>query len=148
MSDLPPQLPINFVEEIWHYLSPFSAHQIEIDGTKFPTHEHAYQALRLRPGKERDEVKSAPSPMDAWRVAQKYKSNPDVALDMDKAELGERIMRAKLGQHPDIAKVLIASGDRGLHKVFQTDYFWGIGHDGSGQNMMGKIWMKLRDELR
>ena len=147
MENLPPQQPINFIEEVWHYLSPFSAHQIEVDGVLYPTLEHAYQSLRIRPGKEREEIRLTRSPMDAWRVGQKYKEELLVE-DFDKEALMERLMRLKLEQHPDIAKVLVLSGDRGLHKVFQTDYFWGTGHDGSGQNIMGKIWMKLRDELK
>jgi len=27
-------------------------------------------------------------------------------------------------------------------------YYWGIGADGSGKNMLGKILMEIRDELR
>ena len=27
------------------------------------------------------------------------------------------------------------------------DYFWGQGFDGSGKNMLGKLLMKVRDEL-
>ena len=33
---------INFVEDSWHYLSPFSAHEVEIDGKVYKTAEHAY----------------------------------------------------------------------------------------------------------
>jgi predicted NAD-dependent protein-ADP-ribosyltransferase YbiA (DUF1768 family) len=35
-----------------------------------------------------------------------------------------------------------------LLKVYDTDYDWGTGTDGTGQNNMGKLWMKLRDELQ
>jgi predicted NAD-dependent protein-ADP-ribosyltransferase YbiA (DUF1768 family) len=60
----------------------------------------------------------------------------------------ELIFRAKLEQHADIKNILTESEDRELLKVYATDYYWGTGADGSGQNKMGKLWMKLRDELQ
>jgi hypothetical protein len=60
----------------------------------------------------------------------------------------EQIFRAKVAQHPDIKEILLESEDRELLKEYPTDYYWGTGADGSGQNRMGKLWMKLRDELQ
>ncbi len=59
----------------------------------------------------------------------------------------EELFRAKLAQHPDISLILIESGDSELLKVYETDYYWGTGKDGTGENRMGKLWMKLRAEL-
>lgn len=139
---------INFVETRFFDLSPFSAHEIEIDGEIFKTVEHAYQALRIKPGPARDAVKSQKSPMDAWREGQKYKNDPDLVPDgYDKYALMEKLFRAKLAQHNDVREVLKETRDRELLKVYDTDYYWGTGQDGTGLNMMGKLWMKLRDEL-
>lgn len=140
--------PINFVESRWSYLSPFSAHTVRIWGETFATLEHAYHAARIKPGPERDAIKNATSPKDAWRVAQKYKNDPTFAVpNFDKDAVMEELMRAKLAQHQDIADILMESGDRDLIKVYDTDYYWGTGADGSGENRMGKIWMKLRSEI-
>ncbi|MBP7005846.1 NADAR family protein [Patescibacteria group bacterium] len=140
--------PINFVENRFHYLSPFSAHRIEIWGEIFPTVEHAYQASRILPGPEREAIKQASSPMDAWREGQKHKNNPDLAVPhFDKDAIMEELFRAKIAQHSDISIILKESGDRGLLKIYATDYYWGTGKDGSGENRMGKLWMKLRNEL-
>jgi ribA/ribD-fused uncharacterized protein len=141
--------PINFLENRFMDLSPFSAHRIEIWGEVFPTFEHAYQASRIRPGPERQAIKNAPSPMDAWREGQKHKNNSDLQVEgFDKDAVAEELFRAKLAQHPDIAAILKESGDRELLKVYDTDYYWGTGADGSGENRMGKIWIKLREELK
>lgn len=140
--------PINFIETRFHYLSPFSAHRIEIWGEVFPTLEHAYQASRVMPGPEREAIKNAPSPLDAWREGQKYKNDPSVAVpEFDKYAVMEELMRAKMAQHPDIVEILTETGERELLKVYATDYDWGTGADGSGKNMMGKLWMKLREGL-
>jgi len=140
--------PINFLENRFMDLSPFSAHELEVEGETFKTFEHAYQASRIKPGPERDAIKGAKSPMDAWRVGQKYKNNAELLVEYwDKDTVVEELFRAKLAQHPDIAKVLEASDSRELLKVYPTDYYWGTGTDGSGENKMGKLWMKLRHEL-
>lgn len=143
-----PRQPINFIENRFHYLSPFSAHQIEIWGETFSTVEHAYQARRIKPGDARKEIKNAKSPMDAWRAAQKYKDDPKYRVeDHDKYETMVELCKAKMEQHPDIVDILKESRGRGLLKVYPTDYYWGTGADGSGKNILGHIWMELRDEL-
>ncbi len=138
--------PINFIETRLHDLAPFSAHEVEIDGVVYKTAEHAYQALRVAP-EARPAVTAARSPMDAWREGQKCKAAGAV-IDYNKYELMERIFRAKLTQHDDVKQVLFATGNRELLKVYDTDYDWGTGADMTGENNMGKLWMKLRTELQ
>jgi ribA/ribD-fused uncharacterized protein len=141
--------PINFLETRLADLSPFSAHEIEIDGEVFKTVEHAYHALRIKPRQERELVKRQRCPMDAWRAGQKYKRDPNLLVEnYDKYALMERLCRAKLAQHEDVRAVLLATGNRELQKVHDTDYYWGTGADGSGENQMGRLWMQLREELQ
>ena len=137
---------LNFLETRFHDLSPFSAHEIEVDGVIYKTAEHAYQALRAVP-EARFEIMNARSPMDAWRAGQLCKVAGKLLPNFDKLTLMEIIFRAKLAQHTDIAKVLKMSGERELLKVYDVDYYWGTGADGLGENQMGKLWMKLRAEL-
>lgn len=141
--------PINFVETRFNDLSAFSAHEVEIDGVVYKTVEHAYHALRIKPGPEREAIKAGRSPMDAWREGQKYKHNPELLVDgYDKYAIMETICRAKMSQHQDVKDVLLATKDRELLKVYDCDYDWGTGADFSGANKMGKLWMKLRAELQ
>lgn len=141
--------PINFLENRFMDLSPLSAHRIEIWGEVFATAEHAYQASRITPGPERDTIKNAASPMDAWREGQKWKNDPRLQVPgFDKEATMEEIFRAKMAQHPDIINILRESGEALLIKQIDTDGYWGTGKDGSGENRMGKLWMKLREELK
>lgn len=135
------------METRWSYLSPFSAHEVELDGVVYKTAEHAYQALRMIP-EAQENIRNSKSPFDAWREAQVCKERGEVDETCDKDVLMEKIFRAKLEQHPDIKDILLESEDSELLKVYPTDYYWGTGADGSGQNKMGKLWMKLRDELK
>lgn len=138
--------PINFIENRWHYLSPFSAHEVEINSVIYKTAEHAYQTLRMTPSVHK-RIMDTRSPQDAWREAQLCKEEGRLDSSVDKNELMEKIFRAKLDQHQDIKDVLIESAMTTLLKVWPTDYYWGTGADGSGENNMGKLWMKLRSEL-
>ena len=140
---------INFIDRYTEMLSPFSAHRIEIWGEVFATVEHAYQASRIRPGPEREAIKQAPSPMDAWREGQKWKNDPRLMVEsFDKYATMEALFRAKLAQHPDVARALEETGERELIKVHPTDEYWGTGSTNHGQNQMGKLWMKLRAEQK
>ncbi len=138
--------PINFIETRWHDLSPFSAHEVELDGVVYKTAEHAYQALRTV-SSARERVVAARSPLDAWKQGQLSKEQDELIPGYDKDAIMERVFRAKLAQHEDVRRVLLASGSRELLKVFDKDYYWGTGRDGSGENKMGKLWMKLRAEI-
>ena len=44
--------------------------------------------------------------------------------------------------------MLLDTGDRKLVEHMNWDSYWGDGGDGSGQNKLGKLLMKLREELR
>ncbi len=140
--------PINFIEHIWHYLSPFSAHQIDIWGESFATVEHAYHWRRYLTGPERTQIKNAKSPLECLLLSHQFKKKPallDSAFDKD--AVMEELFRAKLAQHPHVQEVLQLTGERVLLKEISTDPYWGTGPDGKGLNKMGDLWMRLRKEL-
>jgi ribA/ribD-fused uncharacterized protein len=139
---------INFIEEPRHWLSPFSPHSIDIWGRRFATVEHAYHCSRFQPGPAQDEIFSANSPLKAWKLSQKHKENPALLTPgWDKEAVMKELFRAKLAQHDEVREFLISTGDATLLKVWPTDYTWGTGADGTGENRMGKLWMELREEL-
>ena len=57
-------------------------------------------------------------------------------------------MPAKFAQHPDIRAVLLSTGDERLVEHTSSDSYWGDGGDGTGNNMLGKILMEIRERLR
>ena len=130
------------------YLSPFSAHQIEIWGKVFPTAEHAYQWKKFSNPEVQDSILGCKSPLAAWNEAQKYKKENDL-LDplFNKYQVMEEIFRTKLIQHEDVKDILLKTNNLEIIKVHAHDTYWGNGTSGNGLNMMGKIWMKLREEI-
>ena len=57
-------------------------------------------------------------------------------------------VRAKFRTHADLRAELLATGDEELVENAPGDYYWGCGADGSGKNMLGRILMEVRAELR
>ena len=62
----------------------------------------------------------------------------------------EEIVRAKFTQHPELAARLLATGDKVLIEGNHWgDTCWGVDtRTGQGENHLGKILMKVREELK
>ncbi len=134
------------------YFSGYTAHMIKYMDVLYPSAEHAYHCQRYIDEKIIEEIKTARSPFKAWEVSQKYKNQQIADFGERKAEVMEEICRAKMQQHEDIQKALLESGDALIVKHISTgpkaDGFWDDGADGTGRNEIGRIWMRLREELR
>ena len=55
---------------------------------------------------------------------------------------------AKFTQHDDLREILLNTGDAEIVEHTANDRYWGDGGDGRGKNMLGKILMRVREELR
>ena len=125
------------------FLSNFHLESVVYKGIKYPTNEHAYQAAKSLDPIVREEISKIVSPRDARRAGQKVKCRED--FDEIKISVMEEINRIKF-QVPYLAKLLKETGDAYLEETnWWKDVFWGV-CDGVGQNNLGKILMKIRDE--
>lgn len=141
-------MTINFYTPNFFVFNNFSAHAIEYQGEFYPTSEHAYQAAKCIDPNGRKAIRDARSPLQAKTLSnENYKSARDPDWDQKKVAVLEEILRVKLAQHPEAQEALRASGHEDIVEDSPTDYFWGEGADGSGLNMLGKLWMKLRREF-
>lgn len=142
------------LEKFFIYFSPYTAHAIEIDGTVFPTVEHAYQCQRYTDQKIIEEIRASRSPVSAWEISTKYKhlQIPEFKDEKYKLEVMKKLMKLKVEQHEEIRKALLDSGDMKIVKHITTyppgDGFWDDGEDGSGLNHMGRMWMEIREEIK
>lgn len=57
-------------------------------------------------------------------------------------------VRCKLATHAEIRDLLLSTGEEVLIENAPSDYYWGSGKDGNGQNKFGPILMQVRGELR
>lgn len=139
-----------FYEPKHYFLSNFSCHKVFYRHRWWDSAEHAYQAAKFFDDAIIDEIALAHSPEAAKEIASYYpdRKRPDWGVDL-KLEIMEEILRAKLAAHPFILDWLLDhSGELHLVENSPSDPFWGWGKDHKGLNMLGRLWMKLREEKR
>ena len=118
-------------------------------GRVWQTSEHAYQASHFFETAPElvEQIFQANSAHEAYKLA---KANTDRApenWDEKKVTIMEDIIRHKLEQNPYILHKLRQTGGLLIVEDSPKDDFWGWGPKRDGRNELGKIWMKLRDEL-
>jgi hypothetical protein len=136
--------PIKFYEGPYYLLSNFSAHQVLYNGVTYMTSEHAYQVAKFEDPDIRQKIREAPSAYLAREYGQVSEGR---TKNFDKVGTMKEIMRAKLQQHQDVQDMLRRTGTADIEKNHPDCNFWGTGPDGTGSNVMGKIWVELRGEL-
>jgi ribA/ribD-fused uncharacterized protein len=128
--------------------SNFSAHSIEMDGLRWPTTEHYFQAQKFEDAAYRERIRMANSPMIAAKLGRSRKVPLRSDWEQVKDEVMYRAVLKKFQTHPQIRELLLSTGDAEIVEKTTNDYYWGCGTNGTGQNMLGKILMRVREELR
>lgn len=59
-----------------------------------------------------------------------------------------KALRAKYQPGSEIAALLLSTGDAPIIEASPVDAYWGWGEDGKGCNMLGKLLVQVRGELR
>jgi N-glycosidase YbiA len=137
------------VNEPYGCFSNFSRHQIVIEGETWPTTEHYFQAMKFAGDPERRErIRLA----DNAREAKALAWAPDAAVRSDWNSVRDEVMlvalRAKFTQHEDLKSTLLGTGTKELVEHTTNDRYWADGGDGTGKNVLGKLLIRVREELR
>lgn len=128
------------------FLSNFAPAQVVYDGSSYPTTEHAYQAAKTLVASERRHMRNLRTPGEAKR----YGRQVTMRSDWEKVKLSvmEDLVRQKFTRHESLKKALLNTGDMYLEETNAWgDTFWGVSK-GKGENHLGKILMKIRQELQ
>ena len=129
-------------------LSNFAPYPITLDGARWPTTEHYFQAQKFDDGAYRAKIRAAKTPAIAARMGRDRSKK--LRRDWESVKVGvmRRALEAKLAQHPDIRALLLSTGDAPIVEHTENDDFWGDGGDGSGRNWLGRLLVELRAKLR
>ncbi len=141
---------IGFFPREFYMLDNYSAFKIEYDGWTYGTVEEAYQASAFRGCADDvvEQIRHAKSPYDAKQIslANKNRKRPD--WETEKVRVMEELLREKVRQHPYVRQMLLKTEDYLIVEDSPKDTYWGWGPNRDGENHMGKLWMKIRDEIR
>jgi ribA/ribD-fused uncharacterized protein len=128
------------------FLSNFYACPVAFEGYLHPSAEHAYQAAKTEDENERRVIRTAETPGDAKRLGREITLRPN--WEETKMRFMREVIISKFKYHHAIAEQLLNTGDEELvEENWRGDTFWGV-CNGVGENHLGKILMKVRDELK
>ena len=140
---------VYFYTPRYYVLDNFSAYTVEIWGKKFSTAEHAFQWKKFSIFHPliAEEIFNSESPSAVKEISDSHKDKVYDGWKDEKARFMEEILIAKAHQHEKVRRMLLESGSREIIENSPTDNYWGIGPDGTGQNMLGKLWGKVRNSF-
>jgi ribA/ribD-fused uncharacterized protein len=136
------------VSDAYGEFSNFAAFPIRLRGKVWPTTEHYFQAQKFAGTDHEEAIRQTASPMIAARMGRTRKKPLRRDWEAIKDDVMREAVRAKITQHAELSALLLATGDADLVEHTARDSYWGDGGDGSGMNVLGRILMEVRDELR
>lgn len=133
----------------YRWLSNFWYCEVEIDGKKYRTVEHGFQAMKTLDLEERKQIRLCSTPALAKRLGRQ------VVLREDWEEIKVEVMLGLLRQkfsRKVFRDRLLSTGKQGIIEGnLWHDCEWGVCFcqqcGGRGKNMLGKLLMKVRGEL-
>lgn len=127
--------------------SNFSYHAIRLEGKEWPTVEHYFQASKFDNPKYQSKIQHSNTPNEAARLGRSRKVKIRNDWDKIKDNVMRKALLAKITQHKDIAKILLATGTDKIIEQTTDDKYWGRGTDGRGLNRLGTILEETREKL-
>ena len=128
------------------FLSNFFPVEIAYQGDVYPSIEHAYQAAKTSSKAERDKIREARTSGMAKRLGRRVTLRPD--WEAVKLSIMHTLVFQKFANNKVLKAELLATGDSQLVEGnYWRDTFWGV-YRGKGENHLGKILMKVRDQIK
>lgn len=139
-------------EEPNGFLSNFERTPFYVDGKVYPTNEHYYQSQKTDDPELSRWIRYSPHARLAMVLGRQVEHNKYLKekymkknWDEKKNDVMLKGLRAKFSVS-FLAYQLRQTGDAVLHEDNPEDFYWAIA-DGTGQSMLGKLLMQVRDEI-
>lgn len=112
----------------------------------YPTVEHAYQAAKTVNEEDRRRIAEAPTAAAAKQIGKTVTQRPD--WEEVKVAVMAQLLVQKFAAGGQLAQKLLDTGDQEIVEGNNWgDTFWGVCR-GKGQNNLGKLLMKIREDLK
>jgi ribA/ribD-fused uncharacterized protein len=132
----------------YRFLSNFWECPVLYEGQIWNSTEHLYQALKTLDKEQRENIRLAPNPAVAKKLGKKITLRPD--WEEIKDGIMEEIVWRKFRQNSKLKEALLETGDEELQEGNRwQDLHYGVDlKTGAGENILGKILMKVREKLK
>lgn len=129
------------------FLSNFYPSKMKIDGKVYPTNEHFFQSQKFAGKAQELYIMGLETPAETAREGKRR----DFPLRKNWGDVKEDIMLngliAKFEQNSILKKKLLETRGYCLRETSPYDKYWGTGRDMKGQNRLGVLLEKVRDEI-
>ncbi len=130
------------------YLANYSNHGFTKNGVFYKTVEHYYQSEKFDEPEIKKRIISAETPKEASNIGRdRSLRRKDNFKEMKNKVMFDGILE-KFRQNRDIAYKLIETRNRMIAEATVDEYYWGIGKDKSGKNVIGGILVKVRERIK
>ena len=130
----------------FRFLSNFWPCEIELEGIRFPSVEHAYQAAKTLDINTRIQMSLLDTPGQVKKIGKSIELRPD--WEEIKIEVMRELLKQKfdITKHYDLwLKLHMTKPDELVEGNWWGDTFWGV-CKGKGENHLGKLLMEIRYE--
>ena len=140
---------IGFYPREFYPLDNFSSFKVKWNDYLYSSLEEAFQSRLFLPDYPdiADQIKNSYSAHEAQKIMM---NNIDKVkyTNEEQIKIMEELLRLKVEQNPYVKKKLLQTKDYLIVEDSPKDSFWGWGENRDGSNELGKLWMKIREELK
>ena len=131
----------------YSWLSNFWPADVEYEGKKFPSVEHAYVYAKML---FKNDIEYRKIVEMTAREVKAYGREVELIADWDKQKvvIMTMLVHSKFDNSPELAEKLLATGNCYIEETnYWKDRFWGV-CDGEGENRLGFILMCTRNGIQ
>lgn len=140
---------IGFYPREFYPLDNFSSFKVKVNGYLYSSLEEAFQSMLFLPDHKEisEQIKNSYSAHEAQKIMHEN-INKVKYSNKEKLVLMEKLLRLKIEQNPYVLKKLLETKNYTIMEDSPKDNYWGCGINREGENNLGKLWMKLREEYK
>ncbi len=134
----------------YYEFTNFYRASITLDGKVWPTTEHYFQAQKFLGTPYMEVIRNLPTARMVFDRSRDPRVFRWCRKDWEavKIEVMYKALLAKFSQNEELKNLLEMTRNRELVEDSPYDSYWGVGGAGTGENMLGRLLMKVRDDLR
>lgn len=136
----------NFRGEFF-FLSNFYPITLKIEGKKYRSSEHYYQACKALVEKDHESIRNTLTPAESKQAARKITSF-DPNWNTNRLDVMRKVLEVKFSILEMREALLATDGFELIEKNWWNDTFWGTDMDNIGENNLGKMLMELREKYK
>jgi N-glycosidase YbiA len=147
----------------YEFLSNFFPCKFFLDGQVWLSVEQYYQAQKSENLEYKNLILNAKTALEVKKIGDSRGNNvnkhkeswfevhtQELRFDWEKVkyDVMKKAVFAKFSQNPNLKNQILKTNDFTLIEDSIDDCYWGIGEDGTGQNILGNILMEVRSKLK